>query len=404
MAKNAREKVALAKQKIAFQWRFLTPKMFDLKFVESELVPRAGTDGVYVYWNPAFIDKLNQSQTMFVIVHEIFHPLRKHHIRFLSMKNWDKDLANVAMDATINNMLVDEMGLEIPKDVNGEIDGVYMPQYRGWTWEAIYKDLEKKAIKVEMWDECFPYPGRGDGEQDGKDKGKGKGDPVPGDEKADSVEERMEDKRIEGQLKEMERIGVKAGKLPGSFKSLVKDMTMTKVPWEQVLARFVDETSDKDYDWMAPDENYINGDIYIPTLHDPKIGKGAIFFDTSASVDEKNDFPKFKGGLYGILSAYDMEVFIAEIDYIVQKTYTITSADLSSLKVEFKGRGGTDFDAGFELIKKDDLQPKFIIYFTDGECHVNPESEPDCPVLWALLKRDYSKHFKPPFGEVLFID
>ena len=211
----------------------------------------------------------------------------------------------------------------------------------------------------------------------------------------------MEDKRVDAQLKEMERIGKKAGKLPGSFSTLVTEMTETKVPWEQVLARFVDETSDKDYDWMTPDENYINGDIYIPTLHEPKIGKGAIFFDTSGSVSD-DDFKKFKGGLYGILSAYDMEVFIAEIDYVVQKTYTITSADLSGLKVEFAGRGGTNFDAGFELVKKDDLQPKFIIYFTDGECGVSPESEPDCPVLWALLNR--GNRFEPPFGEVLLID
>ena len=388
MQKSPKEKVALAKQKIAFQWRFLTPKMFDLKFVEREGVGTACTDGVHVWWDPAFIAKLTIPEVMFLITHEIFHPLRKHHLRVLSIKNLDKRIANIAMDASINNMLVDEMSLPLPKG------GVYLPKYKGWRWEDIYEDLIKNAIEIPMWDECLPYPGRG---EDNKDKGV----TGPGGELAGACEAKMEDKRVDAQLKEMERIGKKAGKLPGSFSTLVTEMTETKVPWEQVLARFVDETSDKDYDWMTPDENYINGDIYIPTLHEPKIGKGAIFFDTSGSVSD-DDFKKFKGGLYGILSAYDMGVFIAEIDYVVQKTYTITSADLSGLKVEFAGRGGTNFDAGFELVKKDDLQPKFIIYFTDGECGVSPESEPDCPVLWALLNR--GNRFEPPFGEVLLID
>jgi len=393
MAKSPKEKFALAKQKIAFQWRFLTPKMFDLKFLESKNIPTAGTDGVSVFWNPDYVETLTQPQTMFLIVHEIFHPLRKHHLRFLDLKNGDRRIANIAMDAVINIMLVDEMKLEMPPG------GVWLPKYKGWTWEAVYKDLKKQQDETPQWDECMPYPGRGD---DGKD-GKGKhGNGEPGNEKADSVEARMEDRRIEGQLKEMERIGRKAGKMPGSFSSLVESMTMTKVPWEQVLARFVDETSDKDYDWMVADENYINDDIYIPSLHEPKIGKGAIFFDTSGSVSDE-DFTKFKGGLYGILSAYDMEVFCAEVDYVVQKHYTITSADLAGLVVEFAGRGGTSFDAGFELIKDQDLKPKFVIYFTDGECGVSPESEPECPVLWALLNRGYHE-FKPPFGEVLFID
>lgn len=394
--KSPKDKVALAKQKIAFQWRFLTPKMFDLKFVEREGVGTACTDGISVYWDPEYIEKITQPQVMFVIVHEIMHPLRKHHLRALNMKDLDKEIANVAMDATINNMLIDEMQLEKPEGA------VHMTKYRGWAWEDIYKDLKKNQDQTPMWDEVLPYPGRG---EESKDKGKGNGGkPEPGTEKADSVESRMEDKRIEGQLKEMERIGKKAGKLPGSFSSLVEDMTMTKVPWEQVLSRFVDDISDKDYDWMVPDENYINGDIYIPTLHEPKIGKIAIFFDTSGSVSDE-DFTKFKGGLYGILSAYDMEVFIAEIDYIVQKHYTVASNELGSLKVEFAGRGGTSFDAGFELLKAEDIQPKCVVYFTDGECSVGAESEPDCPVLWALLKRGYSsEHFKPPFGEVLFID
>jgi len=397
MAKSPKEKVALAKQKIAFQWRFLTPKMFDLKWKDMEGIGTAGTDGVTVWWEPKYIESITQPQVMGVVVHEIFHPIRKHHLRAMNIKDLNTRVANIAMDAVINYMIIHEMNLELPP---GCVD---MPQYKGWAWEDVYRDLMKKEDETPQWDEVYPYPGRGE-DGDGKGKGKGKPEPGPGEsENADSVEVRMEEKRIEGQLKEMERIGKKAGKMPGSFKSLVKDMTMTKVPWEQVLARFVDDISDKDYDWMVPDENYINGDIYIPTLHEPKIGKIAIFFDTSGSVSD-DDFKKFKGGLYGILSAYDMEVFIAEIDYVVQKSYTIASNELSSLQVEFAGRGGTSFSPGFDLIDKEEIKPKCIIYFTDGEANDFPESEPDCAVLWALLKRGYSENFKPPFGEVLFID
>jgi predicted metal-dependent peptidase len=396
--KNVDEKFALAKQKIAFQQRFLTPKMFSLKFVKREGVGTACTDGVHVWWDPNYVDQLpNTSQVMFLIAHEVMHPARKHHLRALNFKNLNKQVANIAMDAVINLMLVEEMKLEKP-------DGcVWMPKYRGWAWEDVYKDLMKNAIEIEgqMWDEVLPYPGR-EGESDKKGKGKGKGDPVPGEGgQADSVEARAEDKRIDGQLKEMERIGKKAGNLPGGMSDLVKEMTETKVPWEQVLARFVDENSDKDYDWMAPDENYINGDIYIPTLHDPKIGKIGIIFDTSGSVG-REDFKKFVGGLFGILSAYDTEVFCIDVDYDVSNPRTISSAEVHNLKVEFMGRGGTSFVPGFNYMVKEDIQPKVVIYFTDGECWEYPDPHPDYPVLWAVLKRGHD--FSPPFGEVLVID
>lgn len=395
MAKSPREKVALAKQKIAFQWRFLTPKMFDLKFVEQPGVGTACTDGVHVWWDPDYIEQCNISQTMFVCVHEPFHPLRKHHIRFLNMKDYDHRIANIAMDASINNMIVDEMKLELPPGA------VYMPQYRGWAWEDIYRDLVKNKDQTPIWDEVIPYPGRGDDDKDGKDGKGGKGGPEPGQEKADAGEARAEERRIEGQLKEMERIGKKAGKLPGSFSDLVKGMTETKVPWQHVLARFVDENSNKDYDWLAPDENYINGDIYIPTLHDPKIGKVVILFDTSGSVGTE-DFKKFRGGLHGILTAYDTEITCIEVDYIVQKVFNVVPADLNHLEITFNGRGGTSFEPGFEYIKENDLQPKVALYFTDGECDC-PAEAPDYPVLWCLLNRGHN-YFKPTFGEVITID
>jgi predicted metal-dependent peptidase len=71
------------------------------------------------------------------------------------------------------------------------------------------------------------------------------------------------------------------------------------------------------------------------------------------------------------------------------------------VKLELHGGGGTEFYPGFDYITEQGLEPKAIIYFTDGECDSYPEQEPDAPTLWIIFD---NKHFNPPFGEVLHIN
>jgi len=65
-----------------------------------------------------------------------------------------------------------------------------------------------------------------------------------------------------------------------------------------------------------------------------------------------------------------------------------------------EGGGGTSFRPVFDYINDNDLNPKALIYFTDGKCY-ETLTEPDYPVIWAIYD---NKAFVPQFGEMIIID
>ncbi len=74
--------------------------------------------------------------------------------------------------------------------------------------------------------------------------------------------------------------------------------------------------------------------------------------------------------------------------------------DIYDFKLRAKGGSGTDFKPGFEYIKKEDILPSCVIYFTDGYCDSFLE-EPDFPTLWLLTDKD---NLQPSFGEVIWME
>ena len=63
--------------------------------------------------------------------------------------------------------------------------------------------------------------------------------------------------------------------------------------------------------------------------------------------------------------------------------------------------GGTRFNPPFEYLDHYDIEPEFLMYFTDGYCHSFAD-EPDYPVLWVL--NEDNNNFNPPYGEVVTMD
>jgi predicted metal-dependent peptidase len=55
-------------------------------------------------------------------------------------------------------------------------------------------------------------------------------------------------------------------------------------------------------------------------------------------------------------------------------------------QITLKGRGGTDFTPVFEYITEKKIQPKVLLYYTDG-CGTYPEKKPEYPVIWLLTEK-----------------
>ena len=58
-----------------------------------------------ILFNPDFWDKLNKNQKVFLILHEAMHYIY-YHWAFIEYYNWDKQIANIAMDLTINQEII----------------------------------------------------------------------------------------------------------------------------------------------------------------------------------------------------------------------------------------------------------------------------------------------------------
>src|SRR6201995_1974444 len=112
---------------------FFGTLLFRLGAKPSRMVATMATDGISLFYNPAFVETLNAAELAGVLAHEVMHPALQHHTR-----RGDRDHArwNMACDYAINPMLLDA-GLTLPKDVL--IDN----RFRGMSAERIYNLIEE---------------------------------------------------------------------------------------------------------------------------------------------------------------------------------------------------------------------------------------------------------------------
>jgi predicted metal-dependent peptidase len=59
-----------------------------------------------------------------------------------------------------------------------------------------------------------------------------------------------------------------------------------------------------------------------------------------------------------------------------------------------KGGGGTSFIPPFEYLEKNGIDPKCVIYLTDGYGTFPSESDVKVPTMWLM-----TTDVEPPFGE-----
>jgi len=80
--------------------------LLNVNFYESRALQTAGVNfrnlRMNFYYNPDFIDGLNEKQVAFLVIHELFHLLFNHPKRG---KGYNHELANIAMDMIINEII-----------------------------------------------------------------------------------------------------------------------------------------------------------------------------------------------------------------------------------------------------------------------------------------------------------
>jgi predicted metal-dependent peptidase len=206
------------------------------------------------------------------------------------------------------------------------------------------------------------------------------------------------------QAAQMERRLSPEGDLPGFVETMITNINDPKLPWTEILSRWLTSKAKNDYSWTKPNPRYSSTGFFMPALESFDLGKVALFWDTSCSVtdDQVEDIGSETHGILvhfpGVLiDLYHIDTKVQYIEEINQYT------DWNEITA--RGRGGTDFRPGFAAIEEGEEEyPIGVIYMTDGECSKFPEEAPPYPVLWIVVDMPQNYRFEPPFGEVAYYD
>ena len=376
---TAQEKMIKARAALVLDSPFFGSLVLRLKMEEGNWQPTLATNGVDVVYNSAFVDSLPMEELKGVLCHEVMHVATAHHVR---RGNREAMRWNLACDEAINPIIIDS-GFRLPKGF------LASPQFKDMSAEEIYNKMPT-----------------GDDEGQGQGKGQPKGQPgsdpggcgtvmdFPGDSPAEKQQQEQDWKVA---LTQAAQAAKACGKLPGSLARLVEDINESRVPWREVLQRFVNQCARNDYTWRRPNSRYFNQGIILPSLYSEQLPPITVAVDTSGSIGAE-ELKQFAGEIDEIIGQYNATVNVLYCDTKVQHEETFNPEN-RPVRLEAKGGGGTDFAPVFKHVMDQGEDPACIVYLTDMCCN-SFGKDPGCPVLWVAT---HGKHHKVPFGEVVYM-
>jgi len=345
-------------------------------------VPTACTNGRDTFYGRSFIDKLSEVNVRGVILHENLHKAFRHTTTWKHLYKEHAQLANMACDYVINQMIVDSdpQAVEVGLPPEGLLD----PKYRGWDAGSVYRDLKQQADKGSVHVKTV-------GDQEGKDvpvqEGSGMGGFDSHDwESADGMTGEEKEQLAKDVDQALRQGSILAGKMKGNVPREVTDALQSKVDWREALREFVNSFCvDKDEStWRRPSRRWIDQDVYMPSLIGESVGRIVVGIDMSGSIGT-NEIGQFLGEVRKICETVKPEgidLLYWDTDVCSHEKYDQDDLDnlLSSTKP--RGGGGTDPACMPRYIKAHKLKPECAVILTDG--YVSQWGDWDCPTLWGI--------------------
>jgi predicted metal-dependent peptidase len=335
----------------------------------------SATDGDSLFINPVEFIKLPKLQQVTTLVHEILHCASGHLWRRGAREHQQWNMAaDIAIDNIIHADSFEPGPWEQGRDKWLRSVGLNLTQFNGQFAEAIYDQLPAQP------------PQCGCGGQGGCFKDKS------GDDAASRSEAEARWKAnvvAAGQL---------AGNAPGAWSELVK-AAMPRPPFHLKLFEYLNRGLGGDTDWASLNRRCMWRGLYLPTETRTVMGRVAWVTDTSGSMSQEQ-LQKAFGYFRGFRDQHPCVADLICCDYGVASHKTYEEWEPLPSTFEAKGRGGTSFNAPFEMLREKKVEPRVVIYATDGYGHCDV-AKPSYPVLWLVIGGD--KGFKPPFGEVVSV-
>ena len=378
---------------------FFGSLLFRLGGRASNSIQTMATDGVSLFYNPAFVETLNAAELAGVLAHEVMHPALQHHTR---RGERDRKRWNMACDYAINPLLL-EAGLTLPKDV------LIDHRFRGMSAERIYNLIEEQrdqdgsngkqdnqdgaAFNGDGGEEANNQSADGEPAASATPGGVGQVLDAPEPEGDDGATQAEQAREWKIAVEQAENVAKLAGKLPAGVTRSLEQSEAACVDWRELLRRAWSETIPSDYSWMPPNRRHIWAGLYLPGVRSEGAGEIAIAVDCSGSINARQ-LGLFEAEIRSILEGQrPSRVHVLYFDTEVHKVDVYHAGQPITLTP--MGGGGTNFAPCFSWLDERGIVPQTLVFLTDLR-GAFPKEVPSYPVLWASTESRLA-----PFGQVI---
>jgi predicted metal-dependent peptidase len=349
-------------------------------------------DGKFkLFYNPVFVDSLTDQELTYVLYHEVCHLSLHHCTSRMMVEIADKkrmtqeeramlEIAQKAYDLAVNELIPVNDACQPPRDEKGNLAGCFVSEFKKM---KEFEDIEERQTAEWYYqylrDKAPPSSGGGSGGggQSGSQTQPGEGEPQQGqnfDDHDGWREHETADERVRAKIREVDQNDL-WGDVSSTQKELILAAQVRKINWRNKIRTFFGNLAwkyrqstrkrpDRRYGYMFPGKKKLFVDRWL------------VAADTSGSVDAD-----LLSQWLGVVNQLADEFPIDFMQFDCEKTEDPWPFDRRKLKLEFKGRGGTDFQPVMDIVEK--RRYKGVMLLTDGEASA-PTKPKIAKVLWVL--------------------
>lgn len=333
-----------------------------------------------IFFNEEFVNSLSQEELTGVICHEILHLAFQHLSR---MGNRNPKIWNIAGDLKVNDEIIfNQSKFKLPKMAlvaqgnTIKIGKAKIVNIDTKSSEQIYEEIINKNNSEDLKDIGMDTFVNTNNNSSDKTKEKA-GEWV---QRVAVANEAFKDK----------------GCIPAGILKELKKLDTPELKWHQIITQRLKLIS-SGKTWKKPSKRMLPW--YFPSKQKVKGLSCVVCIDSSGSMGEK-ELQKALTELWGLSQQFKaIKFWITCCDTELSEPFIVTTSTKKDLlNIKLKGGGGTSFVPVFDWIKKENINPDCLIYFTDlyGDF---PNTKPLYQTYWITE----SSNIQVPFGKKIKI-